>query len=133
MEALLDSIVRTTDELKADFEKLNTNITSVNVDLANSGYTGNNVTTVANFSALPDVSPQLTNIQNINNNNFAEQALKVSFISKFTSERGANECMTYCIIFNVREINLVHVSPTREMNHVFFCLLRIYFINLAIG
>ena len=86
MGNLLEAINSTTKTLQSKFKNLTGNIKRVKKDLkANcnpasicSGIDPDSLTTEANFTALPDVTEQLTNIQDINSNNFSKNAEQVS-------------------------------------------------------
>ena len=85
MGQLLKTINSTTKTLQSKFEILAGNIERVNQNLSvicNSssicnGVEPNSLTTVANFSSLPDVQVELKNIQEINSNNLSKNAEKV--------------------------------------------------------
>ena len=85
MGNLLEAINSTTKTLQSKFKNLTGNIESVKQDLNAtcnptlcSGIDPDSLTTEANFTALPDVQEQLTNIQKINSNNFSKNAEQVS-------------------------------------------------------
>ena len=87
MGELLKKIDTTTEELQSRFENLTKDIDGVNQDLddacvgnikcATLGLDSTSITTVANFSNLPDIGEQLNNITEVNNNNLTQKAEEV--------------------------------------------------------
>lgn len=87
MGELLKKINTTTEELQSRFKNLTEDIDRVKIDLNNAcsgnencttfGINSISITTVANFSNLPDIGEQLNNIADVNNNNLTRKAEEV--------------------------------------------------------
>ena len=85
MGELLKKINTTTEELQSRFKNLTEDIDRVKIDLNNTcsgncttfGIDSTSITTVANFSNLPDIGEQLNNIADVNNNNLTQKAEEV--------------------------------------------------------
>ena len=87
MGELLKKINTTTEELQSRFKNLTKDINDVEIDLHNAcsgstnctkfGINSISITTVANFSNLPDIGVQLNNIAEVNNNNLTQKAEEV--------------------------------------------------------
>ena len=87
MGDLLEKINSDTEKLQSRFKDLTRDIEDVKNNLtrlcnatncSNEGIDPDSITTVANFSNLPDVREQLNNIADINDNDLTQKAEEVS-------------------------------------------------------